>query len=262
MNSYVPKKEIENEINSLLLQQPVDLVLLRSYSRKPGGFQNNRLRSRVWTKLCGINRFTIEDYRSYISSSPHRDYNQVTADVERSLWNTEPMKFWKESFREKRRQVLSEIILAILTKNFPLLHYYQGFHDLVSTIMLIVEDDSLAFAISEYISLHYVSDYMKENFETVSKFMHILLVIIKANDPELYNHLEKAKMEPYFAISWLITWFSHDVKGLDAIARIYDVFLSSPPIYCFYLCAVVRLNFFLPPSTSYFFYFCILLLCF
>lgn len=230
-------QEIEKELNELLLQPQVDLIHLRSYSRKPGGFQNNQLRARIWPKLLGINRFILSDYRYYIVT-PHRDESQIRADVERSLWNYEPMKFWKESYRERRREVLAEIIMAILSKNNHL-HYYQGFHDLVSTVMLVVEDDFLAFAISEYIALHYVSDYMKENFDIVSQFLKILLVLIRSADLELFEHLEQARMEPFFAISWLITWFSHDVKHLSGIARIYDVLLSSPPIFCFYLCAVV-----------------------
>ena len=229
-------KQIAEEINKILLQQPVDLQLLRTYSRKIGGFQSNKLRARVWPKLLGINRFNVQDYRNYLNM--HKDHSQVHADVERSLWNYEPMKFWKESYRNRRRKVLAEIIIGILSRNDHL-HYYQGFHDIVSTIMLVIDDDFLTFAIAEFIALHYISDYMKETFETVSKFMHILFVIIRSQDYELYSHLIQAKMEPFFAISWLITWFSHDIKELDHVARLYDVLLSSPPIYCFYLSAAV-----------------------
>ena len=105
--------------------------------------------------------------------------------------------------------------------------------------MLVMEDDFLSFAMAEQISLNYLSDYMREDFEIVSQFMHILLVLIRASDLELYEHLQKARMEPFFAISWLITWFSHDIRELDQIARIFDVLLCSPPIFCFYVCTAV-----------------------
>jgi hypothetical protein len=244
--SFVGSQETVDEINQLLLEQPVNLQQLRAFSRRPGGFQNNQLRSRVWPKLLGVNRFTVQDYRNFLTL--HRDHMQVRADVERSLWNYEPMKFWKETYRDRRRKVLAEIILAILSKNNHL-HYYQGFHDIVSAIMLILEDDFLSFAVSEYVAVHYLSDYMKENFETVSKFIHILFLIIKSQDYELYSHLTQARMEPFFAISWLITWFSHDIKHLHMIARLYDALLSSPPIYCFYLSAAVKRNTF--PLSSF-----------
>lgn len=108
--------------------------------------------------------------------------------------------------------------------------------------MLVMEDDYLSFAMAEQISLNYLSDYMREDFEIVSQFMHILLVLIRASDLELYEHLQKARMEPFFAISWLITWFSHDIRELDQIARIFDVLLCSPPIFCFYVCTAVCNN--------------------
>lgn len=232
-------KQIENEIHALLLQQPIDLSQLRAYSRKPGGYQTNQLRARVWPKLLGINRFTLVDYRNYVIR-PNKDENQINADVERSLWTHEPMKFWKESHRERRRQVLAEMMMAIVSKNKHL-HYYQGYHDLVTTILTVVEDDPLSFAIIEHLSLFYVSDYMRENFELVSKFLQFLFVLIQSQDEELYEHLQKARMEPFFAISWLITWFSHDVKDVDILARVFDALIASPPIFCFYVCAVVSM---------------------
>ena len=45
--------------------------------------------------------------------------------------------------------------------------------------------------------------------------------------------------------SWIITWFSHDVKNINDIARMYDVLLSSHPLLIYYLCAAVS-------STIYF----------
>ncbi len=114
----------EDEINSALLKQPVDLESLRKLSREKGGFINNRIRTRVWPKLLNVNRYTISDYRSYID--PHRDDSQVRCDVDRSLWNFTHIKTWKESFRDTRRKALSDIIMAILCRN-KTLYYYQVF---------------------------------------------------------------------------------------------------------------------------------------
>lgn len=119
----------------------------------------------------------------------------------------------------------------------------KGYHDIVSTIMLVVDENHLAFAIAESISKHYLTDYMKENFELICKFMQILMFLIKTADQELYDHLAKGKLEPFFAISWLITWFSHDIKSLEEIARVYDVFISSHPLFCFYISAAVSHTF-------------------
>lgn len=126
-------KERETEINRLLMEEPVDLRELRKVSRLEGGFVSNQLRSRVWPKLLGINRFDIPDYRSFID--PHRDDSQVKVDVERSLWRVDKTVNWRDGYREDRRQALCDIIMAILCRNTDL-YYYQVTHAVVVTVCL------------------------------------------------------------------------------------------------------------------------------
>lgn len=189
----------ETEINKILLHQPIDLNILKTISRQENGFLNNKLRSKIWPKLLHINRYQCCDYESYIDL--HRDCAQVHIDIERSLWKLEDIKDWNNKYREKRRKVLSNIIIAILCKNKQL-YYYQGYHDIISIILLTLEDDQLAFLISETISLNYFSDYMSKDFKIVSNSMHIIMIIIKDNDSKLYNYLKKAQIEPFFSTSW------------------------------------------------------------
>jgi hypothetical protein len=105
--------------------------------------------------------------------------------------------------------------------------------------MLVVDDDQLAFALSESISRNFIADFMRSDFRNLCLFMRLIFDIIKIKDKKLYKHLKQSKIEPYVALSWLITWFAHDVKSLDEIARVYDAILSSPPIFSIYLCATV-----------------------
>jgi len=225
------------EINSALLKQPIDLELLRSISREKGGFQDNRTRIRVWPKLLNVNRYLPSDYRSYID--PHRDDTQVKCDVERSLWNFSHIKTWKDSFRDKRRVALLEIIMAILCRNKSLF-YYQGFHDVVSIFLLVMEEDHLAFSPAEATSTHFLVDYMTEDFDAVSKSMRLLMLLVKHADRELHTFLVRSKIEPFFATSWLITWFAHDIRSAEEVARIFDALLCSHPMFSFYVCAAVR----------------------
>lgn len=216
---------VEESINEILKQQPVDLQALRNLSRSPGGFQSHLLRIRVWPKLLGVNRFRISDYRAYIHTEddifravedPDDPNNftsmsqQVRCDVERSLWSKgSGASEWTDDYRERRRKSLAEIILAILGHN-PGMHYFQvgviylycilyfpisnmfytydihqGFHDVVSVVMLIFEEDHLSYEISEAIAKQFIVDYMREDFEIVSKFMHFVLLIIKVHIPYL-----------------------------------------------------------------------------
>lgn len=114
--------EVERELESIILAQPIDLTALRAFSRRKGGFQNNKMRIRVWPKLMDVNRYKVVDFRQEID--PHRDDSQVQCDVERSLWNIEITETWRDSYRERRRQALSDIIVSILCRNKSL-HYYQ-----------------------------------------------------------------------------------------------------------------------------------------
>jgi hypothetical protein len=181
-----------------------------------------------------VNRYSIDDFRQ--QSCIHKDDSQVQMDVERSLWNIEIAKYWKDSYLSRRRKALSDIIMSILSRNRGL-HYYQGFHDVVSVFLLVFQDDHLAFAVAERVALSFMVDFMQKDFELMCQFMKIFLLIIQASDLELYNHLMTANLEPFFAASWILTWFSHDLKNVDDVARLFDVLLSSPPMYIYYLCA-------------------------
>jgi hypothetical protein len=49
------------------------------------------------------------------------------------------------------------------------------------------------------------------------------------------------KTPPYYAISWVITWFSHSIDSLQAACRLFDLFFSAHPLMPLYV-AVVALG--------------------
>lgn len=52
---------------------------------------------------------------------------------------------------------------------------------------------------------------------------------------------------PYYALSWILTWFSHDFENYEKVVRLFDLFISSPatmPIFiasavCVCVCVLV-----------------------
>ena len=108
--------------------------------------------------------------------------------------------------------------------------------------MLVVEDDHIAFALAEVICRDFISDFMNCDFEVVGKAMRMLLVIIKSSDSTLHRFLTDAHVEPYFATSWLLTWFAHDLALISDAARVYDAVLCAHPLFCYYICAAVSLH--------------------
>jgi hypothetical protein len=50
------------------------------------------------------------------------------------------------------------------------------------------------------------------------------------------------QVEPFFALPWIITWFAHQLTRFDEVARLYDVFLVSHPLFSLYVSAAVVLE--------------------
>ena len=156
-----------------------------------------------------------------------------------SLWNYIQNESWSEDYRNQRRIELTNIILAILI-NYDHLNYFQGFHDVVAVFLQVFVNDKLAYALTEHVCLNYFTECMLPDFKIVALSIEQLTNLIKVGDRELYEHLWCAGVQPFFAFSWIITWFSHDLKDLDSVSRVFDVMLSSPPCFSLYLAAAVR----------------------
>ena len=45
---------------------------------------------------------------------------------------------------------------------------------------------------------------------------------------------------PYYALSWVLTWFSHDFERFDKVARLFDIFISSSPLMPIYVASSVK----------------------
>jgi hypothetical protein len=255
------------EIMSCCESSPVSIEKLTELSRKPSGFLTNKIRSKIWPKLLGINRYEIVDYKKLIK--PHRDERQVRVDIDRSFWSLDCARHWGEKRLNRKRADLSNVIIALLSNNSGY-YYFQGLHDVVSVFLLIFNDNPMAFAASESVCQRYLVDFMRRDFSSLSKMMKLIMFLIQFADEELFKFLENSGTEPFFATSWLITWMSHDIRkplhlfhlslslmpslgNLDQIGRVFDVLLCSPPEYCFYLCASVGTLYFLfclLPMTS------------
>lgn len=50
------------------------------------------------------------------------------------------------------------------------------------------------------------------------------------------------QVEPFFALPWIITWFAHQLSHFEDVARLYDVFLVSHPLFSLYVSAAVVLE--------------------
>lgn len=159
----------------------------------------------------------------------------VEVDVQRSLWSF-TAGCSDEELQQRRRQ-LKRLINAAINYHSGEVFYYQGLHD-VAGVLLLVLGEAAAFPALSRLALTHLRDATRPALDAVVELLGFLYPILEAHDRTLVTSLRKHNLPPYFALSWCLTWFAHDTKSLQDVCRLFDVFLSSPPLMPLYLGAV------------------------
>lgn len=141
------------------------------------------------------------------------------------LWRNPALKYYQVS-------------LCIWTRSSYLTFYLQGFHD-ICTCFLLVLGKKAAIPAAENVALFFIRDAMLDSFDPVSKQLRLMSSLIEYEDPELTLFLEKANIMPYYALSWVLTWFSHDFEAYEKVIRLFDLFISSQAIMPVYIASAV-----------------------
>ncbi|XP_062846887.1 TBC1 domain family member 20 [Trichomycterus rosablanca] len=232
------KKQKFADIQRALNSDPVDIEVLRCAALSEGGLLTDDVRRKVWPKLLSVNVFDLPAKPSKNIRENHKDYNQVLLDVRRS------MRRFPKGMRVDEREVLQEqlidIILDVLRRN-PQLHYYQGYHDIVVTFLLVV-GERMATAMVEKLSNHHLRDFMDPTMDSTKHILNYLMPILERVDPELHDFMLRAEVGTIFALSWLITWYGHVLSDFRHVLRLYDFFLASHPLMAIYFAAVIVLH--------------------
>uniref|UniRef100_A0A8C4SXW7 Zgc:63863 n=1 Tax=Erpetoichthys calabaricus TaxID=27687 RepID=A0A8C4SXW7_ERPCA len=205
------KKRKIFEIQQALNSDPVDIQTLRKAARTVGGLLTDDIRRKVWPKLLSINVYDLPA---------------------------------KPGMRDDQREVLQEqlidIILCILKRNPPL-HYYQGYHDIVVTFLLVV-GERMSIAMVEMLSTHHLRDFMDPTMDSTKHILNYLMPILQDVDQDLHDFMCRAEVGTIFALSWLITWYGHVLTDFRHVLRLYDFFLASHPLMAIYFAAVIVLH--------------------
>mmetsp|Transcript_29273 Transcript_29273/g.69535 ORF Transcript_29273/g.69535 Transcript_29273/m.69535 type:complete len:401 (-) Transcript_29273:1078-2280(-) len=219
---------------------PPDLEELRAIARDVG-FLSPEIRRQAWPLLLGV-KLKVEEASKNASSqalsTTHKDNKQVQLDVIRSMCNLG----LRRREREQRLNDLSTVIDSILAAN-PDLHYYQGFNDVCSIAILVMGSVEQARPVAERLAKFHFREAMNTTLLAVQQALKIILRIVERRDKKLYLALEETGVEPIYAISWILTWFAHDLRSLPQIERVYDFFIATHPLMSLYLSASV-LSFF------------------
>ncbi|KAL0572816.1 hypothetical protein V5O48_009144 [Marasmius crinis-equi] len=215
---------------------------LRRRSLLPGGFGEDR--KWIWPKLLFVVG-NSEDKMKEESADPegheeqHRDERQIQLDTDRSfVLYPDPVDVKKD--RESLQEELRKLLVAVFRRR-PRLHYFQGYHDIVTVFFLTLPPE-IQLECIEKLSLHRVRDSMGPSLEPVLGLLRFMKGLLRLTDVEYAETLEENTPLPYFALSNLLTLFSHDMPTLPLIQHVFDYLLCRPPVMVVYLVTALTLS--------------------
>lgn len=208
---------------------------LKNFAKTDGGLVKDSVRKKVWPKLLGVDTSKIEPFRDHALLKEHAEYEQVVLDVKRSLKRFPPSIPTKE--RLALQDQLTQLIMRVIIE-YPHLRYYQGYHDVAVTILLVVGEDA-AFQIMKVLSTNHLKDFMEPTMEKTQYLLYYIYPLINRCSPKLFDYIEKAELGTMFCLPWFLTWYGHDLKHYRDVVRLYDFFLASPPLMSLYLAVAI-----------------------
>ncbi|WFC97098.1 GTPase-activating protein gyp8 [Malassezia brasiliensis] len=185
----------------------------------------------------------------------HRDEAQVLLDVRRSF--TMYADTAQEDVRARRRAQLEAVVCGTL-RRYPALHYYQGFHDIASIVLLTLSPSTplgeaawpttkercrVQHAVDSF-ALHVVRDSMASNMDPVLGQLKIVRNIVRAADLPYALALERVfrPSQNLAALPWVLTLLSHDVPDVHSAQCVLDFVLSHGAPAMLYVAAALLLH--------------------
>ncbi|XP_064459771.1 TBC1 domain family member 20-like [Ornithodoros turicata] len=211
---------------------------LKSIAINELGLVSDGVRRLVWPKIGGVNVYETSPRPALEDIENHPYYQQVVLDVKRSLRRFPP------SVAEAQRIALQDklvfMIMRVLMKN-PELHYYQGYHDICVTILLVLGEE-VGFLLVEKLSRTNLSVFMEKTMAHTAELLEHVYQIFEHENPKLKSFLEAAGVGIMFCLSWVITWFGHVLSDYDTVVRLFDLFLASHSWMPIYLSAAIVMH--------------------
>ncbi|XP_055592436.1 TBC1 domain family member 20 [Uranotaenia lowii] len=202
----------------------------RKFAKSEYGLINDDLRRKVWPLLVGVDPNQVDPAPSLEELNSHPEYNQVVLDVNRSLKRFPPGIPYEQ--RVALQDQLTVLILRVIIK-YPHLKYYQGYHDVAITFLLVVGEE-VAFHVMEILSTNHLVECMQETMEPTQRRLMFIYPLVRRESANLCSYLERSTVGTLFALPWYLTWFGHSLNSYRSVVRLYDYFLASDfllPIY-------------------------------
>ena len=94
----------------------------------------------------------------------------------------------------------------------------------------------LGYHCANIASNYLIKDFMLTNFELgVFPALDLTNKLLELIDYDLFELVELIGGQPIYALSWLLTWFSHNIDDLKKVQLVYDAILATHPLFGTYI---------------------------
>ncbi|XP_034841115.1 TBC1 domain family member 20 [Maniola hyperantus] len=234
--------EKRNEIERCLKNPDlINLEQWQNFAKSRAGLISDEYRRQIWPLLVGVTEEEMTDPPSLDDLSKHSEYHQVVMDVNRSLKRFPPGIPYEQ--RVALQDQLTVLILRVIMK-YPHLKYYQGYHDVAITLLLVCGDKA-SFPLLCRLSYGAgapLAPFMQATLQPTQHLLNYMFPVIRRADDRLADCLDKAGVGTMFALPWYLTWFGHSLNRYSDVVRLYDYFLCAPPLFPVYVTAAIVLH--------------------
>lgn len=235
-----------------------DIKKIRQFALSKGGFLYSSYRKEFYKRVLYIDNDNI-DFIYYENSTfetkrvkdnqteikTNCDYI-IEVDCKRSMVNNLFDRDKHQNSINAIKEDLEKVIKKYITMSGSKYNYYQGFHDIgLYFYLLYFNHEHLQIQVLQRVSEFFFKDYLVEfknniknrghfEFETVYRVVNSF---IENSDRKLYNFIKSNTEypDPLFALPWVLTSLTHDLKDINTTYRILDYILLSHPSAIFQL---------------------------
>lgn len=209
-----------------------DTNLLAEFASSREGLINDELRRKVWPLLLGIDNDDKESINGLrgnsVDKTPHAEEDQVKLDVDRGFifypkFNDKSEEVVEDEKTQLKKK-LGKLITTVLRNN-PQLSYYQGYHDIAQLLLLVFDRDEVKAArILEYLSRYFLRDFMLPDISATIDQLKLIPPLLMLGDPYIGSIVRD--IEPFYALSPMLTYMAHHVQSYKLICNVFDYILA------------------------------------
>lgn len=192
----------------------------------------------------------------------HRDEGQVKLDIQRLATILSQLssvlvsgidvassasayaKLLSQADIDASKKHLLNLIVRVLRK-YPVLNYYQGYHDVASVILVVCYchetqsvDEELAFRILESLTILHLRDFLVKDVDLSLNHLRLIPKVLELAEPTMFDILKRTNSlfvlsngecydyNFFQGLSSILTVFSHDLVNVKHTLLIWDFMLG------------------------------------